>query len=41
MTKPLSPINVGVDVSKDKLDVHLLERTAGRRRRATEGASVR
>jgi transposase len=26
MTKPLSPINVGVDVSKDKLDVHLLER---------------
>ena len=26
MTKPLPPLNVGVDVSKDKLDVHLLER---------------
>jgi transposase len=26
MTKPLSLVNVGVDVSKDKLDVHLLER---------------
>lgn len=26
MTKQLSSVNVGVDVSKDKLDVHLLER---------------
>jgi transposase len=26
MTKQLPPVNVGVDVSKDKLDVHLLER---------------
>ena len=26
MTKPLPPVNVGVDVSKDTLDVHLLER---------------
>ncbi len=26
MTKPLPLVNVGVDVSKDKLDVHLLER---------------
>lgn len=26
MTKPLPLVNVGVDVSKDKLDIHLLER---------------
>jgi transposase len=26
MTKPLLPVNAGVDVSKDKLDIHLLER---------------
>ena len=26
MAKPLPPVNVGVDVSKDTLDVHLLER---------------